>query len=455
MGGQSPGSPPSPPKVGDPSPAHGNRFDRHGERRLREFAARIQSVALYGMPLMALLFAAVAVLDPQPWRLWALGGVFAALTLIFFAEQHLAVRQVLTPDTMRLYLPAALVAQGAVMVVTGGVHSPFVGAYIVVGAVAGFYWRNLPDAAPALAVAAAVLAAMAVAQGAGWLPPTAGLTPSSPSWLGLALMASVQLALMLMAAVFGRTLARLYEELSGELEDAQREVIASHRERLQSLEGLSGRMAHEIKNPLSAIKGLTQLLRRKGDETGHLEVVSAEIERLEEILDGFLGFARPLELLRQDPVDLSDLVRSVLSLSTVPLGDAGVEVVMGIGLGAGVVVPGDERRLKQVLLNLVLTALEAMAQADDSRRELHVDIARGGDQIALTLRDTGPGLQGAADDLFAPFVTHKPHGTGLGLPISRTIVRAHGGELTLRALERGVEARMTLPLLGVPAEPPA
>ena len=113
---------------------------------------------------------------------------------------------------------------------------------------------------------------------------------------------------------------------------------------------------------------------------------------------------------------------------------------------------GDIVQLQQVLLNLMMNAIEAMAGEKSARRELHVSSERDGEQVLVTVRDTGNGLDPSASEaIFEAFFTTKSHGLGMGLAISRSIVETHGGRLWAAANERGGTIfRFTVPLARQP-----
>jgi signal transduction histidine kinase len=194
-------------------------------------------------------------------------------------------------------------------------------------------------------------------------------------------------------------------------------------ERLAGVGRLAAGVAHEINNPLGVILGYTRLLRKKavGSLTEDLAIVEEEVLRCQEIVEGLLDFSRPVEVGSQR-VDLRALCDDIVARLAEAHRGAGVTVTVA-GQGSAT---GTASKLRQVLLNLAKNAVEAAAPSG------HVDILVGeSDQRSeVTVRDSGPGLDAEARErLFEPFFTNKPRGTGLGLAVSQTIARAHGGEI--------------------------
>jgi len=127
-------------------------------------------------------------------------------------------------------------------------------------------------------------------------------------------------------------------------------------------------------------------------------------------------------------------------------------VALRTRLGDGLpLILGDRIQLQQVILNLIMNAIEAMHGSDDAPRELSINSARADAQrVLVAVRDSGHGLHpGGLDRLFHAFYSTKPHGMGMGLAISRSIVEAHGGRLWAAAnLPRGAVFQFTLPIGG-------
>lgn len=213
------------------------------------------------------------------------------------------------------------------------------------------------------------------------------------------------------------------------------EAQVSRAERLAALGQLVSEITHEIKNPLMVIGGFAeQLIRRASDEKirEKLLIISKEVGRLEQLLKELREFYTPGRPAKES-VDLADLVREV----TLLLGDActrqGVQVT--VSADEPLRVRGDRHKLKQVLLNVIKNAIEAMPEGG----ALAVYGLRSGDRVRVSVADTGTGI--APEDLsrvFFPFFTTKREGTGLGLTISKGIVEDHeGGSLELRPREGG------------------
>ncbi len=208
-------------------------------------------------------------------------------------------------------------------------------------------------------------------------------------------------------------------------------------------------VAHEVRNPLGTALATAELLARRqfrdAEDRELLTGLIDEIGRADAQLTAFLDVVRETPL-RFVPVDLADIVRSVVGLSRVRAQQAQMDLVPVCA--EPIPTMGDPGRLRQALLNLVLNAIEA--GPGGSLVEIHALIEAG--RPVLAVRDRGPGIAKAvlaADP--EGFTTTKPGGTGLGLRLARRTAERHGGTLQLRTRpEGGTEARL---VLGIP-EPP-
>jgi signal transduction histidine kinase/integral membrane sensor domain MASE1 len=249
---------------------------------------------------------------------------------------------------------------------------------------------------------------------------------------------------------------------------AEREAQTSRQElahflRVSTIGELTTSIAHELNQPLAAILANAQAARKllaapASDETGRevREIVSDIIEddrRAGEVIRRLRELLRKGEGTRDD-LDVNALVRDVIKL----LGnDAMIRgVALRLELAAGtLVVRGDRVQLQQVLLNLIVNALEALAETEGDWR-IGVRTERvPGSMARVSVEDSGPGLPAAVQrEIFKPFFTTKAKGMGMGLSIARSILNAHGGTISAdSAPERGARFTFTLPLVG--ARPPA
>ena len=223
-------------------------------------------------------------------------------------------------------------------------------------------------------------------------------------------------------------------------------------EHAQSLEQLSASIAHEIRNPITAAKSLVQQMGEEPtgeDNVEYARVALQELERVERSISHLLRYARE-EDMRLAPLQMSDVLESALETFRERAGRERVEIVRQFDCAG--VMRGDAEQLRRVVINLVGNALDAVTSAD--REKPRVLVAMGenlaGTEVWLRIEDNGLGMDDAAcDAVFDPFVTSKENGTGLGLPIVKRIIEAHGGSIELGSTPgQGTEFVLSFPKNG-------
>ncbi|MCC6552476.1 MAG: response regulator [Polyangiaceae bacterium] len=224
---------------------------------------------------------------------------------------------------------------------------------------------------------------------------------------------------------------------------------AADAEAMNAMAPLALGLAHEIRNPLNAavleLHLLSRSIERLSDEAvrapmkRRVGIVEAEIARLGRLLGEFLDLARPRAPLRE-PVDLSRVVGDVLDLEHEASARRRIETLRELDPDCFAL--GDVEKIKQVVLNLVVNALDAMSEGGTLRART------GGDaqEVWLSIGDTGPGIPSTIlAEIFDPFFTTKAAGTGLGLAIVRKIVDQHAGRVVVDTGAAGTTVRATFP----------
>jgi PAS domain S-box-containing protein len=240
-------------------------------------------------------------------------------------------------------------------------------------------------------------------------------------------------------------------------EDAMRAMQAelAHVNRVTTMGELSASIAHEVNQPIAAtVTNAQAALRWLRAQPPDLDEVRASLSRIAEdgkragnVISGIRALINKVPP-RKDRFDLNEAVLEMVALTRSEVLNHGILLQTELAPGLPRV-DGDRTQLQQVILNLILNAIEAMGGIDEGTRELRINTEReaaGG--VLVTVRDSGPGLDLAdTERVFTAFYTTKPKGMGMGLAICRSMVEAHGGRMWASANEpRGAVFQFTLPL---------
>jgi len=219
----------------------------------------------------------------------------------------------------------------------------------------------------------------------------------------------------------------------------------SRADRLATIGELAAGAAHEIRNPLTAIKSTLQYLQAKQEDETSRKLLAAAIEetgRIDEIVSALLSFSRPTEIKRERH-DLREVLEESLDLVAFQARKNKVAVRRQFP-DAALPIQGDKSQLKQLFLNIFLNAIQAMPDGGELRVEAR---QKDGQKAAVTVADTGEGIpEENMDRIFDPFFTTKKSGTGLGLSIGYNIVKSHRGDIEVKSRPGpGTTILITLP----------
>jgi signal transduction histidine kinase len=214
------------------------------------------------------------------------------------------------------------------------------------------------------------------------------------------------------------------------LSDVTRQVRLNQQvnrtERLAALGELASSLAHEIKNPLTSIQGFVQMLPERTEDQEYIEktarILDKECNRLDGLIDNLHSFAKP-QLGHRKQFRLGDVMDETLSLLRKEIEKN--EIDLEVDCSGDLELYGDPSKIKQVIMNLSLNAVESMIDGG----ELYIECReRNGDYGEIIVRDTGVGMtEEEREKIFNPFYTTKDDGTGLGMAITHRIVEEHAG----------------------------
>jgi two-component system sensor histidine kinase HydH len=223
-------------------------------------------------------------------------------------------------------------------------------------------------------------------------------------------------------------------------------------ERLAAVGRMAGGVAHEVRNPLSSIKGLALLLKNKfpagSREQDTADLLIQETERMNRTITEMLSFTRP-SALHLGRVDLGRLLTRSLDLIRAEAAENGIATVLEAQPDLPSVL-GDVDRLQQVVMNVLLNAIQAMEQG--GKLTVALTSRAEGRTVELRISDTGQGIEAdLLPQVFYPYFTTKQGGTGIGLAISQKIIADHGGSIEMESeLGQGATVIIQLPAAALP-----
>lgn len=367
----------------------------------------------------------------------ALGVAFASTVSAFYVEAWWLARRELSERWLLGSLGATLAVLSLGALLSGSLTSPVLPllfAPVVVGFAAFGRARQ-----SSLLLGGAALTLLAL----GALGPLLGFpAPPSAAARGMLLVSSLTSLALLAVGVIG--LVDAHSNIAAELERMRADMLKEAERRAVSVEQLGAQVAHEVKNPLAAARGLVQLVARKvadAKDRERLAVVVTEVDRAVAVLEDYLSFARPLSDLALAAFDARVLLEDVAGVLEARARDKALHVKI---LGEPLTLWADRQRLRDAILNLSLNAVTALPRGGT----LTLAAARSTEHVTLSVVDDGPGIPAEMlPRLGQPFASETAGGTGLGVMMAQSVARQHGGTLRFESQPgAGTTARLELPL---------
>ncbi|OXS53054.1 hypothetical protein B1A99_31325 [Cohnella sp. CIP 111063] len=220
------------------------------------------------------------------------------------------------------------------------------------------------------------------------------------------------------------------------------ELLLHNSEKLSLVGQMAAGVAHEIRNPLTAVKGFLQLMKSEGVKEQYYDIVFSEFHRIELILTELLVLAKPQEA-KMESKDLNQLLSEVVTLmeSQSIMSNVRIRFVCALPL---IYIDCDENQIKQVVINLVKNAIDAMPDGGEAL----IDLQLLGDEVQIVVSDQGAGIpDDQLEKIGQPFFTSKENGNGLGMMISFKIIENHGGRIEIESkVGEGTRVKIRLPI---------
>lgn len=244
-------------------------------------------------------------------------------------------------------------------------------------------------------------------------------------------------------AISFNKMSRELKELVDAIKSAQEKLVRT--EKLYAIGEFSAGVAHEIRNPLTSIKLLVQTIRNTGQSLSgnDIEIIDKEINRINRIIKSFLAFAKPERSEKAD-INIKEVLEDVLTITKPEMRHSDIQLVQNIPEELPAI-RGNYDALKQVFLNLILNAMQAM---DGKGGTLGIEALHDNKFLSVVIADDGIGISGGdLRKIFDPFFTTKKEGTGMGLALTHNIIDDHSGRIDIESAPgKGTSVIVELPL---------
>ncbi|MBA4423239.1 MAG: hypothetical protein C0390_09100 [Syntrophus sp. (in: bacteria)] len=263
-----------------------------------------------------------------------------------------------------------------------------------------------------------------------------GQRPAPPFTLVLMVSFLIIIAIGPFQVLLKRLLTRIYPEIKDVFTSPFDLDEKLEREKALLLEKMAPVLAHEIRNPLGSIKGAAQVLRSEAESAEQrnlLDVITEEVDRLNRVVTQFLDYARPY-LPNLQPKSINAVIEKALTVVEANSISGRIDIQWELHPHLPPV-PMDQEQIHQVILNIVINAIEAMPDGGTlTVRTFRID-SDTGDAVGISIRDTGQGIRRETlKQIFTPFFTTKERGVGLGLAVCQRIIRNHGGRIRVKSI---------------------
>jgi signal transduction histidine kinase len=370
----------------------------------------------------------------QGVQVFAVGAVLVAAVSFFVVESLVLRRREVTEPWLLSSLIATAIAIALAASLTGGVTSPLLPVLLAPAAVGVLSFGRAPRARVVIGTSAALIVLVFM------LPPLLSPVPGDRRGAMGAVSLLMTLALVWLATT---GIGEAHARVALALDRMRRGVIEEAALRAREAEALGARVAHELRNPLTAAKALVQLVARAElaeKDVKRLSVALEEMDRMERTLSEYLSLARPLTDVNPECVDVRAVLEGAAAVIEARAHEAGVRVL--VESPAGLTVLADPRRMREALLNLCLNAIAAMHRGGD----LVLSAEQGPSSALIHVTDRGAGMSAAVTaHIGEPFTASTTGGAGLGLLLVKSVARMHGGALHVQS-EPGRGTRMTIEL---------
>lgn len=419
------------------------------ESRVRVVATEfLRARPLVVAPLFAVALVAFVASGARREQVVAVSVVGSIALAVFSWERAIGRTRIVTARFLERSLLATMLAIGCVTTATGALGSPFLPMLFAPVGVGFAAFGRGRSASRLLALLVVLVVGLVIAT-----PSVTALAvpePARPLVLGAA---TIDAAILLYFGV--ASLSAAHARAADQLATAGDEMARAAAARARSFEMLGAKVAHEVKNPLAAIRAIVEVMLESGDERAskRLSVAAGEVARIEALLDAYASLEHPLDAIRREPTDVSSLVEALGAVLEARAERRGVSLVVEPGASGGgeTVFALDRDRVKEALLNLLLNALDAaqLGGRVSLSYAMTEDGAEGRDRssaLVFEVSDDGPGMdEETLARVGTAFFTKRTGGTGLGVLLARRVAEQHGGRLDYRSAPgRGTTASLRL-----------